>query len=307
MRPRIGIVGVGGIGGYLGGMLTRTEAEVTVVARGARGKAIRERGIVLHSDQSGDSVTRPAKVVEDAAELEEQDFLLICVKNYSLEEVLPRLSKAVGPKTIVLPVMNGIDPGDRVRAALSSGIVVKCLMYIVSFAREDYSIQEQGGYVRLVFGMAEQEDREALQKVEDLLTGADIPHKWAEDIELEIWKKFMLNCCYNVATAYYDANIGPIRDNPEWAKSYEDLAREAYALARARGIPLREENLEKVLKNFREVYADDDSSSLQRDLHEGKPVEVETFSGYVVREGKRLGVPVPVSERMYEGLKKRMA
>ena len=129
MKPKIGVVGLGGVGGYLAGMLTRTEAEVTVVARGERFRAISEKGIVLHSDLSGESITRPAKVVADAKDLTEQDFLFICVKNYSLEDLLPRLSGAVGEHTIILPVMNGIDPWDRVRKGISLGAVVKCVIY----------------------------------------------------------------------------------------------------------------------------------------------------------------------------------
>ena len=306
MKPRIGVVGLGGVGGYLAGMLTRTEAEVTVVARGERFEAISQRGIVLHSDFSGESITHPAKVVKDARELTEQDFLFICVKNYSLEDLLPSLQGAVGEHTIILPVMNGIDPGDRVRRGVALGDVVKCVIYIVSFAEADYSITQQGNFARVVFGMNPPKE-EVLSKVDELFTRAQIQHKKADNIEKEVWKKFMLNCCYNVATAYYDCTIGPIRADKKRAENYEALAREAFRVGRAQGIPLEDKNLEDVIRKFREEYAEEAGSSLQRDMHAGKMAELDTFSGYIVREAKKLGIEVPVMEEMYKELKKRQS
>ena len=143
---------------------------------------------------------------------------------------------------------------------------------------------------------------EVLVKVEDLLAGAQIQHKRAENVDKEVWKKFLLNCCYNVATAYYDCPIGPIRKDPERARKYEALAKEAYSVGLAQGIPIDEAYLERVLRNFREEYAEDAGSSLQRDMHEGKMAELDTFAGYIVREGARLGIEVPVMEEMYRKL-----
>ena len=107
---RIAVVGVGGVGGYVGGMLANYYPHVTFVARGARGESIREKGLVLHSDYKGEIIARPEAVVGSAAELGPQDIVFICVKNYSLEEVCAQLKGAVGPGTVVVPVMNGVDP-----------------------------------------------------------------------------------------------------------------------------------------------------------------------------------------------------
>ena len=119
---------------------------------------------------------------------------------------------------------------------------------------------------------------------------------------LDIWKKYVLNCCYNVATAFYDCPIGPIRDDPAKARDYIALAQEAAQVAVAKGIAISSEDIEAIIDRFYHSYADEASSSLQRDIHAGRPAEVETFSGYIVKEAHRLGLAVPVSEKMYQGL-----
>ena len=77
-------------------------------------------------------------------------------------------------------------------------------------------------------------------------------------------------------------------------------------MARAKGVAVRPEHRDEFFDRFHNVYRDDATSSLQRDLNAGKRAEIETFSGYLVREAARLGVAAPVSEKMYELLKKRV-
>ena len=304
LHPRIAVVGIGGVGGYLSAMLAHTYHSVTVVARGKRREAIEARGLVLHSDLNGEIVSHPCLTLESAADLTEQDYLFICVKNYSLEELLPQLDGAVTDNTIIVPVMNGVDPGDRVGAAIKKGTVVKSLIYIVSYADTDYSIRHQGQFADIRFGLdaPSEADREKLQSLSSLLTHAGIRNKIAEDITLAIWKKYVLNCAFNVETAYYDTTIGPLRDDPAKAAEYEALIHEACQVGLAKGIPLTKQDADDMIDRFYHSYDSSSSSSLQRDLHAGKKAEVETFSGYIVREAKALGVSVPVSLKMYAGL-----
>ncbi len=310
---RIAVIGVGGVGGYLAGMLIQKFSHVTLVARGERGRAIKERGLVLHSEYKGEKTGRPEHVAEAVRLLEPQDYIFICVKNYSLEEVCRDLagSGAVTEETVIVPVMNGVDAGDRVRELLRLGdgktaVVVDSLIYIVSFSRPDYSVEQQGRFANLRIGIqnANARQKEKVAEVSRILSEADIDHETADDIRCEIWKKYILNCAYNVETAYYNNTIGQLRDDPEKAKQYERLVREACAVARAEGIGIPEEHADTVIHKFYNDYGDDATSSLQRDVCAGRQSELETFSGYLVREAGRLGVPVPVSEQMYEGLKK---
>lgn len=304
---KIAVVGIGGVGGYLAGMLGAHYPNVTFVARGPRLDSIQEHGLILHSDYHGEMTVIP-KASVPIEELKEQDYIFVCVKNYSLEEVCQSLKHAVTDHTVIIPVMNGVDPGNRTRNHLQKGIVVDSLIYIIAFANPDYSISQQGNLAKLHIGIRDADSLEqaAVQNVFRLLSGADIDCKIAEDIDQAIWRKYILNCAYNVTTAYYDNTIGQIRNDPVKAAEYEALVNEAYQVALASHVNITQDHIDFMIDRFYNDYADNATSSLQRDVHAGKTCELETFSGYLVREAQKLGISVPVSSRMYEKLKEKI-
>ena len=300
---KIAVIGIGGVGGYVAGMLAKAYPHVTMVARGARGESIRENGLVLHSDYKGEIVAKPERVVP-VREMGQQDYIFICVKNYSLEDVCENIRDMVTDDTVIIPVMNGVDPGEKIRSLIGRGTVVDSLIYTVAFANADFSISQQDTFTWLCIGIADQGQQEKVTQVAEILKGADIDYKDDGDIEVEIWRKYILNCAFNVMTAFYDNTIGELRRDPVKAQQYETLVWEAASVGRAKGVALTDEHIQEVIHKFRHVHADNATSSLQRDFQIcKKQTELETFSGYIVQEAKRLGVSIPLSEEMYQGLK----
>lgn len=302
---KIAVIGIGGVGGYVAGMLAKAYPHVTMVARGARGESIRENGLVLHSDYKGEIVAKPERVAS-VQEMGQQDYIFICVKNYSLEDVCENIRDMVTDDTVIIPVMNGVDPGEKIRSLIGRGMVVDSLIYTVAFANADFSISQQDTFTWLCIGIknADQGQQEKVTQVAEILKGADIDYKDDGDIEVEIWRKYILNCAFNVMTAFYDNTIGELRRDPVKAQQYETLVWEAASVGRAKGVALTDEHIQEVIHKFRHVHADNATSSLQRDFQIcKKQTELETFSGYIVQEAKRLGVSIPLSEEMYQGLK----
>ncbi|MBR4515102.1 MAG: ketopantoate reductase family protein [Lachnospiraceae bacterium] len=302
---KVAVVGIGGVGGYLAGMLGGADVELTLVARGERKKSIEENGLVLHSENNGERVVKPACVTE-AAGLEKQDIIFLCVKTYSIDEVCDEIRHAVTDDTIVVLVMNGVDTADRVAKTLGVGKVIGSVIYIVTFANADYSITQQGKFATVKFGVKDKALDADARKVKSLLKEAGVDHVYAPDIEAEIWKKYMLNCAYNVATASYDNTIGQLRDDKKKAAEYEALVWEAYNVATAKGVKLREEDAKETIRKFYEDYADELTSSLQRDLNAGRQSEYEIFADYLVKAAAEVGVSVPVTEKMAEGIRRRI-
>ena len=302
---KIAVIGIGGVGGYVAGMLAKAYPHVTMVAHGARGESIRENGLVLHSDYKGEIVAKPERVAS-VREMGQQDYIFICVKNYSLEDVCENIRDMVTDDTVIIPVMNGVDPGEKIRSLIGRGTVVDSLIYTVAFANADFSISQQDTFTWLCIGIknADQGQQEKVAQVAEILKGADIDYKDDGDIEVEIWRKYILNCAFNVMTAFYDNTIGELRRDPVKAQQYETLVWEAASVGRAKGVALTDEHIQEVIHKFRHVHADNATSSLQRDFQIcKKQTELETFSGYIVQEAKRLGVSIPLSEEMYQGLK----
>lgn len=306
VNKKTAVVGIGGVGGYMAAMLGQVCPHLTVAARGGRGEAIRKNGLVLHSDYKGELKVRPERVVP-VREMGVQDYIFVCVKNYSLEEVCREMEDSVGDDTVIIPVMNGVDPGEKIRNLIGKGTVVDSLIYIVAFAERDYSITQQGDFANLRIGIQNPDEaqKRKIEEVSRLLAAADIDHAVAEDIELAVWRKYILNCAYNVASAYYDNTIGQLRSDPVKAKEYEALVTEAYNVALAKGVHVKPAHKDAIIHRFYYELAENATSSLQRDIREGKRAEIDTFSGYIVREGKKLGLEMPVSEKMYQRLKRK--
>jgi 2-dehydropantoate 2-reductase len=207
--------------------------------------------------------------------------------------------------TVIIPVMNGVDPGENIRRLVGKGTVVDSLIYTVAFANEDFSISQQDTFTWLCIGIKDADERQQkkVTEVAEILKGADIDYKDQGDIEVEIWRKYILNCAFNVMTAFYDNTIGELRRDPVKAQQYEKLVWEAASVGQAKGVALTDEHINEVIHKFRHVHADNATSSLQRDFRiRRKQTELETFSGYIVKEAKRLGVSIPLSEKIYQGL-----
>ena len=198
------------------------------------------------------------------------------------------------------------DDEEKIRALIKKGTVVDSLIYTVAFANSDFSISQQDTFTWLCIGIkdANEKQQEKVREVAEILKGADIDYRDEGDIQVEIWRKYILNCAFNVMTAFYDNTIGELRKDPVKAEQYERLVWEAASVGRAKGVALTDEHINEVIHKFRHVHADNATSSLQRDFRiRKKETELETFSGYIVQEAKRLGVDIPLSEKMYEGLK----
>lgn len=302
---KIMFVGIGGVGGYIGGVFADTYDEVTFIARNGRLASIRERGLHLVSDIRGDFTVYPKQVTDHAEDAGVQDYIFICVKNYSLEEVCRQISSVVDDHTVIVPIMNGVDPGERIRQYLGKGIVLDSLIYIVASAEKDYSIRQLDSYARVHLGKMEPTRRETeeIGNVKKLFDGTGITCIVEEDIEAAIWKKYIFNCAYNVATARYLCNAGQIREDEERMKDFMDLLLEAYAVGKAKGVHVKETWIASHEYRMRAVVSGAATSSLKRDIEAGRRSEVETFSGYIVSEAEKNGVDVPVSRAYYEALK----
>ncbi|BDF32123.1 2-dehydropantoate 2-reductase [Lachnospiraceae bacterium] len=304
---KIAVIGLGGVGGYIGAALADTYENVTFAARGGRKASLEEKGLILHSDCLGERTVHPKQVVESVRELPAQDYIFVCVKNYSLEEVCEDICEAAGEGTVIIPVMNGADPGAKARRHIGRGTVLDSLIYIVSYIDEAYEVIQKGDYAHIHIGLEnpDRQEQDMMNEAAELMRKAGLDCRIDEDIQKAIWKKYSLNCAFNVMTAYYSTDTEGIRGIPERLADFKAILYEAREVARAKGIDLSDAFLNRQLEHFMNVQEPDASSSLCRDMDAGRRCELETFSGYLVSEAERLNIAVPVSKRYYEGLKKK--
>lgn len=298
---KIMVIGIGGVGGYIASLLSKEYQDVTVVARGKRYDSIVNNGLILNSDIHGKVITYPT-VVKKASDANEQDYIFICVKNYSLKEVLKQIEPCLKEDTIVVPILNGVDHGKVCEKYLSRGKVVDSLIYIVSSYLEDYSIKQQGDYAYLYVGGKNEAEN---QLVCDLLNNAQIDCALASSIETELWNKYILNCAFNTLTAYYNCTNTEIRVSKIRCLEYKALLQEAYTVAIQDGVQLEADLVEKLYNHFMHNQPNHATSSLARDIQSKNDNELETFCGYLVRKAKKLNVSVPQMNFFYQELKRK--
>lgn len=307
---KIMVVGIGGVGGVLAANLVkRYGSDVSLIARGRRLEALREKGLTLHGDLYGEFTVQPSCVEEDPAVCGEQDLILICVKNGGLEKVCGQIAPVVGEHTAVMAVMNGVSAGQELARRLGKGILADSVIYTVSSAGSDFSITQKGNYTYLNIGSHNDtpQGRETAEQIAALLQDAGIDCRVSEDVQAAIWKKYVLNCAYNVATARWAATVGELAADPQKKEECRSLMAEAAEVAAKLGVKLQPDLVDRHMVTMMEKTSPSSDSSLSRDFDAGRIGEMEVFSGYIVRMAAQLGVSAPVSGEYYEALKARAA
>ena len=303
---RIAVLGTGGIGGYFGGRLAAAGHDVTFVARGAHLEAIRERGLQVAS-VAGDFTVHPASATDDPASAGVVDVVLLAVKTWQLPPVLETLPSIVGPATAVVTTQNGVEAPDQVAAVVGRGAVLPGIAKIFAFIDGPGRITHAGGPASLAFDEWEPRPGGASERVVRLrqavaASGAASPEP--DDIWAELWSKMLMVVPFGGLGAALAATIGELRGNPARRALLRDAMREVESLARARGIRLPEKVVEGTLA-FVDDQPADATTSLQRDLLEGRPSELDAWTGAVVRLAADAGVDVPLHRLLLELLRSR--
>ena len=291
------VVGIGGVGGYFGGRLTLTGHRVDFVARGEHAKAIREKGLRVKSI-NGDFTACPDNVYEDLQNIGTPDLILLCTKSWQLEEVALQLRTHTGEHTLVLPLQNGVNSVEILSEHLPERQILGGVCKIISRIESPGLINHFAFHPQVVFGEVNGIHSERGLAVKKLFEEAQVDAVFSSDIRLDVWRKFLFICVLSGMGALTRQHVGVMREDPGVRELMVDSAKEILNLAVKKGIGLTHEDVENT---FRAIDKQDyhSTSSVQRDLMEGRPSEIHDFNGYVVREADRYGIEVPVNKFIY--------
>ncbi len=296
----IAIMGTGGVGGYYGGLLARHGHEVTFIARGAHLQAIRERGLQVKSVH-GDFTIAPARATDDPAEIGVVDLVLFCVKTTHTDEAAPVIRPLVGPETTVLSLQNGIDAAERIGAVVGMEHMIGGMTQVSSFVESPGVIRQVSQFRRIVIGEFDGEISPRVQAIVEAFRPTGVTIEAATDIRKALWTKFLFIAAISGVGSLVRLEIGAYRHIPETRALLERLMREVESLARAQGIALDDDVVEKSLA-FIDNAAPDIKPSMQRDVESGRPSELESLIGVIGRMGSELGIPTPVADTVYAAL-----
>lgn len=305
---RIAVLGIGGIGGYFGGKLAEyysdsEDVEIIFIARGENEKAIKHNGLHVITTQE-DFTAEPHLVTNEAKEIGEVDLFLICTKAYGLAESINKFSSCITEKTAVLPLLNGVNNSEIIKELVPFAEVWKGCAYISSRLNEPGVVKVESEIKQIQFGGFEGINQK-LQSAEQIFKSAGVDIKLKEDIDKSIWEKFIFISSLATLTSFLDTNAGGINRSAENQKLLSDLIEEVTNLAKAKNINVDEDIAQKTFDRIKGMPTDL-TSSMHSDFMKGGETELETLTGYVVREAKSLNLAVPVYERLYNELKNRV-
>lgn len=300
---RIAVLGTGGVGGYFGGRLAHAGQHVTFIARREHLRAIRATGLKVDSTL-GDFVVFPAKATDDVSEIGEVDLVIVGVKAWQVPEAARTMKPLVGPGTTVLPLQNGVDAVPQLVHELGAEKVIGGLCRIVSFVVGPGHIKHAGFTPSIVIGEIDNQKTDRIERIEQMFKQAGLEVTIAADIQAALWTKFLFIASFSGVGAVANAPAGVVRSAPKWRTQIIKAMDEIYALARARGINLPSNTVDTSMAAV-DALPEDGTSSMQRDIAAGRPSELESQNGAVVRLARESGVEVPTHTFIYETLRSR--
>ena len=297
---RIAVVGAGGVGGYFGGRLAKAGIDTTFIVRGAALAALRERGLRVDSIHGDFSVDR-VQATDDPSSAGVMDAILMTVKAWQIPDAARSILPMIGRDTLVIPLENGIDAPDVLSEIVGREHVAGGLCAIVSFIVAPGHIKHAAFDPLVMFGELDNSRTDRIERLRAAFEQAGVNAQVPPDIHHSMWTKFLFIAVLSGVGALTRVSIGEWRSDPALRDLVTAGLHEVAALAAARGIDLGADAVEKTWQRY-DSLAPASTSSLQRDVMEGKPSELDAQLGAIVRLAQHAGVAVPVTSMLYHCL-----
>ena len=297
---KIVIYGTGGAGGHFGARLALAGENVLFLARGAHLEAIRAGGLIVETP-GGEVRIHPARATADPGAVAGADAVLLGVKTWQVEEAGRAMAPALAGDTFVLPLQNGVEAADQLAAAIGAERVLGGVCKTFSFLVAPGRIRTVGSHNSMQLGELDGRTSARTRRLRAALERAGLEAFIPPDIRVALWKKFLFVVPLGSIGALRRQPIGRTLSDPDSRAMLERAMGEILAVARARGVALGGDSVSEAM-GFVDTLDPNGTSSLQRDLAEGRPSELEAWTGAVVRLGREAGVPTPVHAEIYAAL-----
>lgn len=294
-------MGAGGVGAYMGALLARAGANVTLICRGAHLAAIRSGGLRVATPDGRVAATQIA-ATDDPATVGPVDFVVQSVKLYDLAAASRQVQPMIGPQTTLVPVQNGVTAPEEIGAIVGPAHVVGGVVFVNSTVVAPGVVECRSDVNSLIFGELDGRASERVAAFREVCRSAGIDARVSDSVRTEQWRKFVPVAGLSAISCLSRQPIGPILEDRKLRALYRQAMTEVVALATAEGVTLESGIVESML-GLAQRYRPEAKVSMLADLEAGKPLELDWLSGYVSREARRLGVSTPFHDVAYACLK----
>ena len=297
---RFAIFGVGAIGGYFGGRLAQAGEEVAFIARGEHLEALRTKGLRVDSI-NGDFVLPAVTATDDPSRIGAVDVVLVGVKTWQVPAAAESMRPLLGEDTLVLPLQNGVEAPAQLAKILGREHVCGGLAKIISYIAGPGYIRHTGADPYIALGELDNQPSDRLERLRRALQRSGVSAEIPPDITAALWAKFLFVASWGGVGAITRAPIGVIRSVSQTRRMLEGSMQEIYEVADALNVNLAPDAVSAAM-GFIDTLPPNGTTSMQRDIIENRPSEIESWTGAVVRFGRDAGVPVPINEFTYNSL-----
>jgi 2-dehydropantoate 2-reductase len=246
--------------------------------------------------------TLPVKATDNPREVGPVDLVLFCVKTYDVDAAAESIRPLIHPDTMLLSLQNGIGNEERIAQAAGHDSGIGAVAYVVSTIKAAGVVAQTAGPGKIVFGELGGGTSPRTERLHDVLQRAGILVELHPNVQGAIWQKFLFFCAFSGVTAITRLPIGTILADPVTYALFQETLEEVEAVARAGRIDLPADCVEQALATAAaaEPWA---SSSLYRDLADGRRLELESLNGEVVRCEHEHGIETPLNFAIYAALR----
>ena len=294
------IFGAGGVGGYFGGRLAGAGEKVTFIARGEHLQAMLTNGLHVESI-NGDFTIHPVTATDDTTQVDAVDVVLVCVKTWDIPRAAKAIMPMLDPDTFVVPLENGVEAPSQLAEILGREHILGGLCRMASRIASPGHIQHTAIDPSIAFGELDNHPSSRAQKLLQSFKHAGVSAEIPPDINVAVWQKFLFISAVSGIGAITRVPFGIFRSIEGSRQLLEDALRECYSVALAQGINLPADSVANTLA-YIDTLPPGTMASMQRDILDGRPSELEAQNGALVHMGQILNIPTPVHTFIYHSL-----
>ena len=293
---KIGIIGTGAVGGFFGGKLSLAGFEVVFLSRGRTLDALKTKGLILETKEKT-SCIKNAIFTDDPSQLKGCDYILFTVKSYDTESVINQIKNYITSKSLVITQQNGINNDLILAEVLGKKNVIPAL------TKGGYSSPSPGhfrnvGFAAIEIGEYDGKISARLKDFADIFKKTGIDVVISKHIQTKRWKKYIVNCTFNIISAITKLRVDQILNSFEIRNLCIRTMKELIIISKKEGILLNEKGTINGSIVLAEKLGPFKTSTLQ-DIEKGKPIELEAFTGYVLKLAHKHNIKVPINETLY--------